>query len=120
MTLRFDLPLPANLGNARLHWRAKHRAKKAYWAELDTLVLVKRLPKAPTAPLPKARIAVHFRTYNRMDRDNLVARFKWVGDWLTSRGYIVDDQDGVLEWAGMPTQEIDRTEQGIDITLEAA
>jgi Holliday junction resolvase RusA-like endonuclease len=118
VTLRFDLPLPKNLGNARLHWRAKHRAKKAYWAELDALVLTRRLPKPPSAPLPKATVTVHFRTYNRMDRDNLVFRFKWVGDWLTTRGYIVDDD--TLDWAGMPTQEINRTEQGVDVLLEEA
>ena len=84
--MRFDLPLLKNLGNARLHWRAKHRAKLAYWATLDALVTAKRLPKPPAAPLPRARATVHFRVYNRMDRDNLVFRFKWVGDWLTTRG----------------------------------
>lgn len=120
MTLRFEFPLPTNLGNARLHWRAKHRAKKAYWAELDALVLARRLPKPPASPLPRARIAAHLRTYNRMDADNRMFRMKWIGDWLTTRGYVVDDNPDALEWAGVPTQEINRADQGVELTLEAA
>jgi hypothetical protein len=120
VTLRFEFPLPANLGNSRLHWRAKHRAKKAYWATLDALVMAKRLPKPPTSPLPKARVTYHWRVYNRLDRDNLAFRAKWVNDWLTTRGYVLADTEDALQWVGMPTQEIDRKEPGLELTLEAA
>jgi len=42
---------------------------------------------------------------------------KWVVDWLVKRGYLVDDSPTYLEWV-MPTQEIDRKNRRIEITLE--
>ena len=53
-----------------------------------------------------------------MDGDGLVSRAKWPVDWLVKRGYLVDDSPIYLEWV-MPTQEIDRKNRRIEITLEA-
>jgi hypothetical protein len=92
--LIFELPLPENVGgNARTHWAVKHRHRKAYWAQLDTLVLLKRLPHPPRTPWPAAVAHAEVRTYRKMDDDNAASRCKDLGDWLQTRGYIANDRD---------------------------
>ena len=91
--LTFELPLPENLGNARLHWRTKNSRKKDYYALLDGLVTAKRNPKPPGMPWRKAEASIQMRTLRRMDQDNAHARLKWPRDWLETRGYIVNDRD---------------------------
>ena len=68
--------------------------------------------------MAKAKISVKLYTYNKMDVDNLFARLKWPLDWLTRRGYIVDDSPDILDWQGIPKQKIDRKNQRIEIILE--
>ena len=54
-----------------------------------------------------------------MDPDNATFRLKWVLDWLTVSGYIVDDgPQHIVEFKD--TQHIDRKEQRVEVTLEAA
>jgi hypothetical protein len=88
--LVFTLPLPVNLANTSFgHWAMKHRKRKEYWEALDVGVLFK--------PFPRARLDVVMYHTHDTDRDNREARLKWVLDWLTSRGYLVDDADAHLE-----------------------
>jgi hypothetical protein len=90
--LLFEFPLPENLGNARLHWAAKHRRKQEYWERLDLLVMAKENPK-PVSRWTKAEAEVQMRTWRRCDLDNAYARLKWIGDWLETRGYVANDKD---------------------------
>ena len=76
------------------------------------------LPKPPRKPWKKARIHIDAYLFNRQDMDNLFARFKWAVDWLVREGYIRDDRPACLEWAGLPSQSIDRKNQRLEITLE--
>ena len=120
-TLRFDLPLPPQRGNARdAHWAGRYRSRKAYWKHLDMLVLVKRLPRPPAEPWPAAIMTLHFRVWNTHDTDNLVSRVKDCADWLVSRGYVAGDRPEQLRYRAMPTQAIDRRNPGLELTLEAA
>lgn len=97
--LVFAIPLPANRGNARFgHFYAQHRSKKKYWKLLDTLVIVRRLPKPPAHPFWHAAAVIVMRTYRTMDTDNGHARLKDVLDWLRTRGYVGDDGPGSLTY----------------------
>jgi hypothetical protein len=97
--LAFEFPLPANRGNARFgHFYAEHRSKKRYWALLDTLAMVRRLPRAPTRPFGHAAAEITLRTYRRQDEDNAHARLKDVCDWLRTRGYIADDNPAAFTY----------------------
>lgn len=113
------LPMPVNLGNARLHWRTKLAKKKAYFTALDSIALVhraigpsvdlvSRIPPPPAVPLDQCRITAHLVLGNLMDDDNAMARMKFVLDWLVKRGYIVNDSRRHVRWTGIPTQEVDR------------
>ncbi len=110
--MKLTLPLPPNLANARLHWRAKVRKKDAYY--MRCLVAA---PKRPRLPYRRARIMVTLYTHQKMDADNLMARLKWPLDFLVKRGFIVDDSPDVLEW-GVPRQAIDRKNQRVKIELD--
>lgn len=101
------LPLPPNLGNARMHWRTKNTAKHKYWELLDHLWLVGMIPRAEST-MQKSRIEAQFVVGSRMDTDNSFARLKWALDWLKSADYITDDSPKHLEWVSIPTQEITR------------
>ena len=107
-TLTFTFPMPPNLGNARMHWAVKHKKKTAFWSMADLLLKGKVFPKPPKTPWQKARITAHCVVGAINDTDNLMARMKWVGDWLVTRGYLVDDKPRHLEWSGMPTQRVSR------------
>lgn len=89
--LAFTCPVPPNKANARGAWQRGHFARKGYWTVLDTLVMVKRIPRAPAEPLATASVAVHLALYNPMDPDNLTARVKDLLDWLVRRGYLAGD-----------------------------
>ena len=120
MRLTLELPLPENLGNARMHWRVKLARKKAYWQTLNTLLAAKKLPKPPAEPITPALASVHFYVWNVMDRGNAMARLKWIEDWLTAHGYIADDSPEHLDYAGFPEQTIDRRNQRVEVTVERA
>lgn len=113
------LPLPANRGNARWHWRKEAQLILAYYEACDTLLLCRIVPCPPTEPMSCATIRAHLYTWSTMDQTNLSSRLKWPEDWLVRAGYIVDDSPDVLEWT-LPTQSVDRKNQRIELTLEAA
>ncbi len=116
--MKFVLPLPVNLGNARIHWRKKNRMKKDYWLACTVGMRLKWPPRGE--PWKKATISAHFYVWNLMDDDNAMARVKWSVDWLVLQGYIVDDSRKVLTWSGLPDQTIDRKDQRLVLTLEEA
>lgn len=114
--LVFSLPMPLNIANARLHWRAKNRERRAYLDTLMLLQMAKHLPQSPRSPFAHPRIAVVMTLANRMDHDNAMARLKWPCDWLQASGFIANDKD--LTWDGLPTQVISRSIPArIEITL---
>lgn len=121
MMLTFRLPMPENLANARMHWAVKDKARKAYWAHCDLLLVGKVLPAPPAAPWPKATLAVTMTLGNAMDDDNAIARIKWAQDWLVARGYVAGDSRKHLKLAGLPVQRISRKNAPcLELTLEAA
>lgn len=117
MEMVFRVPLPPNLGNARMHWRVRHNQKKEYWQTLDGLQLVGQLPNPPQAPWTQALAAVRVFGYNYQDESNVFARLKFLEDWLVTRGYIIDDNRKVLSYTGIPSQTIDRKNPRIEFTL---
>ena len=124
--MRFVLPLPPNRANARGHWRKIHRDKTAYWEQLDRIQLVGggvtcfTIPRPPREPLPQATAAATLYVWAPMDEGNALNRLKWTEDWLVSRGYLADDNRKALRWAAIPEQVVDRRNQRIVLTLEAA
>ena len=118
--MKLKLPLPINLANARLHWRTKHKKKKAYWEHLDILVTLKRLPQPPETPYQSADLVFRWYVYNKLDPDNLHARKKWILDWLVTRGYLAGDKEENVTLIDLP-QHIDRKCPCVHIEiLEAA
>ena len=114
----FVVPLPLNIANARLHWRSRLKKKKQLWADLDLLQMARKIPAAPRKPWDKTNITVHFYLWNSSDVSNLMARMKFVEDWLVNSGYIVDDSPKHLTYTGLPGQSIDRKNQRLEVTLE--
>lgn len=112
------LPLPLNLANSRMHWRKKNREKKNYFSNCDLLLAGKQLPRPPRKPWERAEITVTMYLYSYMDDDNAMARLKWPIDYLRKAGYITDDRKRNLEYTGLPSQQIDRKNQRLEITLE--
>ena len=111
--MNLTLPLPLNLGNARLHWAEKNRKMNAYFDLCLVTVKVKR----PTVPLPRADISATLYVWNLMDEgDNMRTRLKWPLDFLVQRGFIADDSPRTLTW-GEVSQEIDRRRPRIEIEL---
>ncbi len=116
-SLRFVIPMPANLANGRMHHMVKHRAKVAYWESLDTLCVVSSarqhqptaylVPPRPPAPMTPVRIDATLHLGGRMDDDNALARLKWCADWLKTRGYIREDKQPHCRFT-IPEQVIKR------------
>ena len=111
------LPLPPNLGNARMHWRTKGKAKKDYYDDCDLLQLVGTISKPPADPIERCYIAAHFKLHQASDWDNLGARLKFAFDWLTTRGYIVDDGPHVIIECPVITQSIDRKKKRLVLSI---
>jgi hypothetical protein len=101
--LVLTLPMPLNLANARLHWRAKDRERDAYFTHCDALQARNAVPAPPAVPLVRATIAAAMVLGGHMDDDNAMARLKWPVDWLRTRGYIADDRRKNLRWTGFPS-----------------
>lgn len=118
-TLVFELPLPPNIANARMHWAVKNKKRQRYFEDCD-VALYEKMGRLyfGIRGWQKAQVTVTLRLSRTMDTDNLMARCKWPMDYLVDRGYILDDSPAHLEWSGLPTQLIDRKRQGITIALE--
>jgi hypothetical protein len=110
------LPLPPNLANARMHWRVKLKAKKAYTAALNMLSLARKIPRAPAEPLSGVTLAGHLYLWSFMDDDNALARIKWAADWLKGAGYIVDDKRPHCRFT-IPEQTVDRKSQRLVLSI---
>jgi hypothetical protein len=115
--LVFELPLPDNVANGRMHWRAKATRKNAYMAGLDMLMFGEVLPGPPLIPLVKPVAEIEMRTVRRMDHDNAHARLKWVLDWLQTRGYMANDRD--LKYH-LDNKTAPRKDVGITLVLREA
>lgn len=116
--IKITVPMPLNLANSRMHWRAKHREKLKYWETLDIMAVVGQIPMPPPEPLNKVTVTSHMILGASMDDDNAMARHKWVLDWLKTRGYIEDDKRKCLTWGSLPAQEVSRkTSSEIILTL---
>jgi hypothetical protein len=115
--ITLTLPMPPNLGNARMHWRTKLEAKRAYFAELDWRQGA-TIPDPPGVPFSRCRIRSRMLLGGAMDDDNAMHRHKWVLDWLKTRGYIVDDRKKCLTWEAFPEQIVKRDgKYRIELTL---
>jgi hypothetical protein len=115
--LVFELPLPDNVANGRMHWRAKAKRKAWYWLSLDSLMFSADLPKPPKVPIRMPVAEIEMRTVRRMDHDNAHARLKWVLDWLQTRGYMANDRD--LRYQ-LDNKTAPRKEAGITLVLREA
>lgn len=124
--MRFVIPLPYNRANSRLHWRTLDRRRRDYFYLLDCLHMSRatipedvcwRFPDPPATPMARASITATLYTKRKMDTDNLFGRLKWCGDWLVTRGFIVDDSPDHLEWAAIPAQAIDRRDPRVEIEI---
>lgn len=108
MTLRFTLPLPMNMANARVHWAVRHVRRTEYFEACDALQARGAVPPPPSKPFEKATMLATLYVGGAMDQDNSVSRMKWSLDWLKTRGYIADDRAKNLQWLGFPNQRVKR------------
>ena len=118
--LTFTLPLPDRSfsPNGRSHWAVKHKKKNALWAMADLLVKGKINPKPPKTPWAKSEISARLVVGALHDEGNCLNRLKPLEDWLTTRGYIVDDSPKHLKWTGLPEQRVSRKNlPEVEITL---
>lgn len=115
--MRLVMDMPLNVANSSQHWAVRARAKKAYYVAQDRRQLLGLIEPPPSRPMKYARLAAHFYAWSLMDDDNRTARLKFVCDWLKTRGYIVDDKPSCLTITAV-TQEIDRANQRLVVTLE--
>ena len=111
--MRFVLPLPPNIANARWHWAQRNRHRTSYL----TLCTVAdhRRPPEPIAP---AVVTATLYVHNMMDDDNAVARLKWAIDWLKVREIIEDDHPACMTLAEV-RQVVDRKRPRVEIRVEA-
>ena len=114
--LTFELPMPPNQANARMHWRTKSKAKQAYRQTLTLLMYAKRIPPPPASPLTGVTLDSTLHVWSTMDDDNALARIKWAADFLVQAGYLVDDKRPHCRFS-IPEQLIDRANQRLVITL---
>lgn len=112
-----ELPMPPNMANSRMHWRAKDRKRREYYTHATTVLLLGL--GVPKRPIVKARVRVTLYVWAMMDYDNMMARLKWPLDVLVKSGWLEDDGPDHLEFAEMPTQVVDRKNQRVAIELEA-
>ena len=117
--MNLTLPLPINLGNARMHWAEKNRKKKAYWEGLNVRLALGKIEKPPAKPMECVAITFHWYVWNLMDPDNARARAKWILDWLKGLGYIVDDKGANIDYRA-DHQTIDRKEPRVELEITEA
>lgn len=116
--LRFVVPMPPNIANARLHWRAKNRKRTEFFDRCDWLMAAKILPAPPEKPFRRVAVEAVLHLGAAMDHDNAFSRLKWPMDWLVRRGYLVDDRASNVRWDGMPQQVVKRNQDyRIELTL---
>ena len=114
-----SFPMPPNLANSRMHWRVKHKEKRAYWDALDLRAFTGELPSGAIPPFSRVALSSTMTLWAPMDDDNAMARHKWVLDWLTKRMFWLDDSRKTVRWKNVPKQVISRkVPSSITLTLE--
>ena len=108
---------PPDRGNAREHWRTVNKKKNLFYEECDNKQLLGLIPPPPKRPITKCKVEAHFKLHNPNDWDNLYARLKYPLDWLETRGYILDDSPRVIIEAPVVTQEVDRKNKCLSVTI---
>lgn len=90
MTVTIHLPLPpaALKPNARVHWRTKAKATKAY---RETARWAAHAPHPLAWKAAEIQAHFHFKQDRRRDRDNLLASLKAAFDGLVDAGLLADD-----------------------------
>lgn len=126
--ITLDLPEPPAL-NAMLDL-AKKRAragckvipivynweKSAY--EMTAAAEARKQAKRPRPKWRRWRVeAVHFRLHQERDPIELLAGLKWPIDALVNDGWVEDDGPEYLLSVATPTQEVDRKNRGVTITI---
>ena len=120
--LTLTLPLPPNMANGRMHWRAKERARNAYvelcdWWRATRVMSPSKTLYTPEQPLTGVTLSAVIALWNPMDDDNCMARLKWSVDWLVSRKFLAGDSRKHVRWAGIPEQRIDRSGKPHSVTI---
>lgn len=126
-SLTFYLPEPPSLN--RMLQFAKKRAKRGRkWLPLyylkqqeyrDECAYAIRHMKKPRRPWSKwAVTALHFRLHGKRDPLDLMAGTKWPIDFLVDNDFLEDDSERHVVEFCLPTQEIDRKDRGMTITIE--
>ena len=96
------LPCPPDNANARDHWAAASKKKKAYQGTLTERQGYRyHIPKPPELPIPFAEILVEWfykDGRHHLDPDNAIRRLKPACDWLVKYGYLEGDTDEHVRW----------------------
>ncbi len=114
--LTFTLPLPSGdiAGNDRVHHMNRHKARKA--AKGDML-LIARVAPVPEGGLSPVSIRIDWHGWNRVDRDNALARCKPYIDGLVDAGVIPDDSPEHVTRIYIGRMVIERADQRVVITV---
>jgi len=99
-------PMLLNDDLAYAHWAVKSGRHNEYLGQLQTMATLNLLPKPPSQPPAKVLLKATFFGRNATDATGRAERLKWPVDFLVKAGFISDDDDKHLQWAGMPTQVI--------------
>jgi hypothetical protein len=129
--ITLDLPEPPRQGGGRSrHWRGQWAKINAYKRSVWLAAIQQQTPSRK--PPEKARVALQYRLWARRDPSNLYAdakplldalkqrpasrdKLRWKAGVYLDRGYFVDDD--YLEF-GSVTQEVDRNNRGVTVTIE--
>ncbi len=113
--LTLGLPPKALWSNARVHWRIKSRATKAYRRE-SRYVALEALAGRPRPEWPEAQIQAtfYFSCKRRRDRDNALAALKAAFDGLQDAGVVADDS-GFTHLS--PVMAIDKARPRVELVI---
>jgi hypothetical protein len=121
-TMKLVVPMPPNFSNPKAKASrnpfAAERRKKRYWQLLDQLAAAKLIPPPPSPAFGAVTVTSMMIVGGRMDRDNSVARHKFVFDWLQGHGYLHNDR--LVDWSDFPRQRVSRPRRGAIITGDVA
>lgn len=124
--LVMELPLPPSL-NEMLDL-AKQRSPKripvvynkklALYESRCVIAFANQRIEAPPDPWPRWKIvSAHFRLHNLRDWVELMASLKWPVDVLVRLHFVEDDSPRELAPPPTPTQEINRRNLGVTLTI---
>ena len=121
--IRFTLPLPPNLANARMHWAVRNKHRADYELSCFAHLMRQKVKREKAVPMYSARgafgpviIDATLYTWSPMDWDNLYARLKWAVDAIVKYGLLANDDPTHLT-LGVISQQVDRKHRRIEVTL---